>query len=125
MTAHAYTKKTRVFSGPTLNESIAVTSHGGQTGNSTNASGVGLGIRARGNAIATSYDKFAKKQVDRNHLVNGAASYDYLNGGPDTSRGKTLMNIAEGVNTITSNMSFPGISSEVDSRLRHKQKHNG
>lgn len=60
MTAHAYSKKTRVLSGQMV-DSYA-TSIGAQTGNSTNVSaGQGLGIRARGNAIATSYDKFGKK----------------------------------------------------------------
>lgn len=78
MTAHAYTKKTRVFSGQNF-DSMAATSQGAQTGNSTNVSGgQGLGIRARGNAIATSFDKFGKK-LDPNskpNLVSVGASFE-------------------------------------------------
>ena len=36
-----------------------------------------------------------------------------------------MMNVAEGANTITSNMSFPGISSDLESRIKPRQKLNG
>ncbi len=70
--------------------------------------------------MALSYDKFGKRA--QMNLVGAAASYDHLREGPARNPN---MNIADVAQTITSNMSFPGISSDIDIKFKPPQKNNG
>ena len=110
MTATAASKNKRVFSGTAEGPR-----HGAnQTVNSVKEGGIGLGIggKARNQGMALSYDKFGKRaQIN---LVGTAASFDQLHEDP----GRPNMHIADVANTITSNMSFPGISSDIDLKFK-------
>jgi hypothetical protein len=61
-----------------------------------------------------SYDRFGKSA--QNNLAGAAASFDQLH--EDPARLNANMKIADAANTITSNMSFPGISSDIDVKFK-------